>query len=223
MKKGFLLLIYCFSFLYADARVDGLKQRVCNSLSSLEGWCTSEKALNFIDLILEVKPDIYVEIGVFGGRSLLPVASALKFLNHGVVYAIDPWDRFEATRYYDPIHDRTNLEWWDKLNFNYIYSSYLAMLRKYDLERYCITLKMTSEKAVSEIDRIDILHIDGNHSEEGSIIDVVLYLPKVRSGGYIWMNDASWADRQEAVDVLAKECDVIKILDNGNLVLFRKR
>ena len=66
------------------------------------------------------------------------------------------------------------------LNINYVYYSYLNMLKKHQLEDYVVTLRMTSEAAISEIETIDILYIDGNHSEEVSTKDVQLYLPKVR-------------------------------------------
>ena len=78
--------------LHADSEIDELKKQVCLVLPSLEGWCSREKALNFIDLVLEVKPQVCVEIGVFGGSSLFPVASALKHRGEGIVIGIDPWD-----------------------------------------------------------------------------------------------------------------------------------
>jgi len=219
-----VLFFFClFASLHADPKVEGLKQKVCNVLPSLEGWCTTEKALSFIDLVLEVQPEVYVEIGVFGGRSLFPVASALKFLGKGTVIGIDPWDKIECIKYYDPIADQLNLQWWGKVNLNYIYSSYISMLKKYELEKFCRTIRATSEKAAAEIDAIDILYIDGNHSEEASLLDVVLYLPKVRQGGYVWMNDSLWPDRQTAVELLLEECDAVKLIDNGNCILFKKR
>jgi hypothetical protein len=229
VKKILFFIVCALSFLNAnsalptDEKIDELKRRVCGALPLLEGWCTTEKAVNFIDLVLEVEPDVCVEIGVFGGRSLFPVAYTLKFLDHGVIYAIDPWDKFECLKYFDPVENQFDIIWWGKLNLNYIYGSYFAMLRKYDLEKHCITLKMTSERAASEIDTIDILHIDGNHSEETSLSDVRLYLPKVRSGGYIWMNDSSWPDRQEAIDLLIQSCDFVKLIDGCNCILFKKR
>lgn len=224
MKKIILSLFCFFTILHADPRVDGLKSRVRGVLPYVEGWCTEEKAFSFIDLVLEVKPDVYVDIGSFAGRSVFPVASALKFLNHGVIYAVDAWDKLECIRYYDPVQDPLNLEYWSKVNLNYILSVYLTLIRKYELEDYVITLKMTSEKAVSEIDKpIDILYLDGNHSQEVSTLDVMLYLPKVRKGGYIWMNDCLWEDRQEAGELLSEACDIVKLIDDGNCILFKKR
>ena len=89
MKK-ILILCCCFFSLSADTGIDALKQNVQTVLPTLEGWCSKSKANHFIDLILAVKPEVYVEIGVFGGSSIFPVASALKYLGKGVVIGIDP-------------------------------------------------------------------------------------------------------------------------------------
>lgn len=220
---GLLLLSIFSSFNFATS-VKELKQNVCVGLPQIEGWCTKEKALNFIDLVLEVNPQVCVEIGVFGGSSLFPVAAALKFLNQGIIYAIDPWDKVENLRNYDPVNDLTNFIWWGSLNYDYIYSSYLKLLKKYDIEDYCITLKTTSEAAITDIvGDIDILYIDGGHSERAFSADASLYLPKVRSGGYIWLNDTLWEQSQSAIELLLEECEVLKLIDNGNCILFKKR
>ncbi len=218
-----LVFLFCCIFSLKGETIDALKQNVCNVLPTLEGWCSKDKALAFIDLVLETKPDICVEIGVFGGSSLFPVASALKYLKSGVIIGIDPWDKIECIKYFDPIEDAMNLKWWGSLNIHYIYQSYNNMLRKQHLEDYVETIRATSEQAASSIDSIDILYLDGNHSEFCSIQDVELYLPKVRPGGYIWMNDTLWRERQDAVDLLTAECDVVRLIDNGNCILFKKK
>lgn len=222
MKKLFIFIAIC-STVFAGLEVEEMKQNVIRNLPALEGWCSKEKANEFIDLVLQVKPETYVEIGVFGGSSVYPVASALKFLEHGVLIAIDPWDKIECIKYFDPIEDAEHLKWWGNLSINYIYYAYLNMLKKYDLEDYVTTIRSTSETAVEHIDAIDILYIDGNHSEEVSCLDVRLYLPKVRPGGYVWYNDALWKDRQEAIELLMQECEVAKVIEDGNCILFKKR
>lgn len=112
---------------------------------------------------------------------------------------------------------------WNGVNLNQVYLSYMVMLNKYEIADYCITLKTTSEKAAPEIDSIDILYIDGNHSEASSLLDVNLYLPKVHSGGYIWFDDASWPRTQKARDLLLESCDYVKSIDDGNCILLKKR
>ncbi len=223
----FLFLIAFLPFGYCDvdaAKIDDLKQYVAKYLPSFEGWCSKEKAFHFIDLVLETRPSRCVEIGVFGGSSIFPVASALKLLDEdGVVIGIDPWDKLECIKYFDPVKDEVDLKWWGNLNLDRIYYSYTNLIRRFNLQDYCLTIRATSKDAVSEIDEIDILYIDGNHGEEATNLDVQLYLPKVRSGGYIWMNDSLWESRQDALDLLLEECDAVKIIDNGNCILFKKR
>jgi cephalosporin hydroxylase len=226
MKKlKFLLLslaLFCAS-LHADVEEDELKKYVCEVLPTLEGWCSKEKALNFIDLILEVRPEVCVEIGVFGGSSLFPVALTLKSLECGIVYAIDPWSKVECIKQLDPIEEEVALRWWGRVNLQAIGRSYQEMLKAYELEGWVITFKTSAEKAAPQIDLIDILYLDANYSELGSLNQVKLYLPKVVSGGYIWVNDALSPKMQASLDHLSSACDRIKTIENGTCILFMKR
>jgi hypothetical protein len=207
----------------AEMDEDHLKMEVCSILPSLEGWCSLEKALNFIDLVLQEKPKVYVEIGVFAGASLYPVLSTLKFLDHGVAIAIDPWDKYECIKYLDQKLDHLHIDWWGRIDLESNYASFLKTLRMFNLTDYCIPLRTSAEHAAKIIGVIDILHIDGNHSERSFTKYVQLYLPKVRSGGYIWLNDSLWIESQQAMDLLLEQCDSVKMIDSGNCMLFRKR
>jgi len=229
--KGILFVLFAFSMhAFTPDEVDHLKERVLDAYIPTPmgdrvpmGWCSTEKALSFIDLTLEVKPQVCVEIGVFEGASLFPVAAALQFLKRGVVIAIDPWDFYECIRYYDPIADEELYRWWAAIDFEKAYHNFIYYHKYFKIDRYCKILRKTSVEAAEEIDAIDILHLDGDHSEFMSLKDVQLYLPKVRSGGYIWLNDALWKERGEAVDLLLEFCDVVKIIDGANCLLFKKR
>ena len=220
MKK-----ILCFCLLFSSlfgAGVEDLKKSVKNSLKQFTGWCSEEKAMEFIDLVLETTPSICVEIGVFGGQSMFPVASALKYLGNGVVIGIDPWDHEKCVEHFDPVADKTHIAWWNKVNIDHTYLSCLSSISRHCLDNQCITFKASSEQAVNLIDTIDILFIDGNKSQEGSLKDVELYLPKVNSGGYIWINDVQMKNLKPAVAFLLDHCEFIKLIDNGNCLLVRK-
>jgi len=86
---------------------------------------------------------------------------------------------------------------------------------------------MTSEQASSEIPEIDILHIDGNH-QDAALLDVELYFPKVKSGGYIWFDDIKSSNVQKkkkatiALESILPECEIIEYVDNGICILIRK-
>ena len=226
MKKivwGLLLFLHLAEPLLADTDMDKVKRRVRIIGHTAMGWCTEEKALNLLDLVLEVQPKVCVEIGVFGGASLIPMACGLKFLGQGIVIGIDPWENSECIKRLDIIEEKEHVDWWSKVKLQDIYYTFLDRLLLYELEDYCRIMNTTSDRAAPEIAAIDILHIDGHRSEEQTMQDVRLYFPKVSSGGYIWMGDTLCFNKQKAVDFLLEQCDVVKVIDNGNCVLFRKR
>jgi len=224
MRRWIALLLTSIAPLGAQEQtVAMLKTEVLTILPSLPGWCSREKAENFVDLVVHVKPKVCVEIGVFGGASAIPVALALKYLGAGVLYAIDPWDKLECIKGFDPVAEQKHVEWWSRVRLNHISIQFKAALQEYELVDHCIAMQMTSEKAANRIGAIDILYIDGNHSESSSSQDVALYLPKVPPGGYIWINDANCNGSRKIMPVLLQECDFVKAIDQGNCFLFRKR
>ena len=221
-KNIWIIVLFLSSFLHADKAAETLTDHVCTVLPSLPGWCSKEKAMNFIDLVLEVKPKVCVEIGVFGGSSLFPVASALKFLEEGIVIGIDPWDKLECIKNLSLKEDENHLDWWSKVPMDSIYQSYLTMLKRYELEKYCKTIKKTAEKAAPEIHEIDILYMDAMYSEKKAEEILKLYLPKVRSGGYVWLNDALGEKSISSYDLILESCNYVTEIDNGNCILFQK-
>lgn len=229
MRNFFLTCIASIvcSYTYANylppaETITAYKNYIQKELKHIEGWCSKEKALAMFDLIIQENPKICVEIGVWGGSSIFPTAIALKLMgNQGVVFAIDPWKTEECIKHY--VKGDPNFEWWSKVNIQKVYASYLKMLQKFDITSQCITYRETSKSAYEKIpDNIDILHIDGNHSEEASFFDIVTYYPKVKSGGYIWFDDKNWISTKKAIDYLYENCIPVKIVDNGNCILFQK-
>ena len=230
MKKIIFVLLTFSATLaaYTQKDVATLKQFVMSTMSEKNdppicSMCSQEKTMLLIDLTLEFKPSLCVDIGVYGGASLFPVAATLKFLGEGRVIGIDPWIKAETLKNLDP-RDASNRQFWQRFPIGGLYPTFQNMIRSHQLENYCVTMKMTSEAAAPQItEEIDMLHLDGNHSEEGSMLDVLCYLPKVRKGGYIWITHPLWPWKQEAVQLLAESCDLYKIIENGECFLFKKR
>lgn len=165
-----------------------VKMQAFNYMDQLEGWCTNNKASILIDLIFMIQPKTVVEIGVFGGKSLVPMAYALKATNGGIVYGIDPWDSQESVVGMDEV----NYAWWNSLDHGKIMRSLQSKISEFDLDDHTLLIKSTSELA-PPIYNIDILHIDGNHSEETSFLDVTKWVPLVRKGGLIILDDITWS------------------------------
>lgn len=224
MKCFLGICLLLSSFLRAEGIIECLvRDEAIDLSSSVFGWCSEEKARAFAELVLEVNPDVCVEIGVFGGRSLLPVAAALKALSHGVVIGIDPWDNEIATQYSDPILDYSDHTYWTQLDFKGLYPPYAKLLQEHKLNDYVITFVCSAEAAAPHIPSIDILYVDGSLTEKASIQDVSLYIPLVRSGGYIWISNATFDERQRAIEMLEETGDFVKTIDAGCCALFRKR
>jgi hypothetical protein len=211
-------------FLPLDPQFDELKSSVCSYLST--SWVTQEKAHCIMDLIVLTQPKVCVDIGTFTGSSALPMAVALRYLGSGKVYLIDAWSNLEAVKHIsskDP-----NYNWWSTLNMKDIKRQCLTMIREWSLESYCQVIHAPSEQAIHQIDQIDFLHLDGNFSTEGSLLDATLYLPKVRSGGYILLSNAFMTidhalTKKATMWFLYYECELIIKIENSNAMLFRKQ
>ena len=193
-----------------DVRVE-LRQ----AAAQLEGWCPDHKARQMCMHALTVKPSVVVEIGVFGGKSLVPLAIACRKNGTGKVYAIDPWEAEAALEHY-PEND-PNRNWWSQVNLDKVYRQFDEYLHRNDLLPWVRVIRERAE-AVSWAfhDRpIDILHIDGNHSTETACRDVRLWLPLVRPGGWIWMDDVNWDTVKPACALVDCCCRVVLDCPSG--------
>lgn len=186
--------------------------QVISKSQELPGWCPVDKSEMLVALILSMKPQIVVETGIFGGRSLIPMAATCKYLNTGIVWGIDPWD-VEASL--EGEHKPEDFAWWGKLNHEGIYDEFVLGTLKFKLGKYCRWLRMKSEQAARLFDdrTVDIFHCDGNHSELASCKDVEMWLPKMKPGGYWCHDDLDWATNERAWRLISKDREII--FDNG--------
>jgi predicted O-methyltransferase YrrM len=199
------------------------KQSVISYLKN--SWVSKEKAQLILDLMMIIKPEKCVEIGTFTGSSALPIMASLQYLKHGKIKLIDAWSNKECVK--NISFNDHHYKWWNSLNMTKMKAQCLNMIHEWKLESTCEIIHATSEQAINQIDQIDFLHIDGNFSEQGSLLDATLYLPKVKNGGYILLSNAMFFvnnnySKQNTIWFLMQECEFIADVDNGNSVLFRK-
>jgi hypothetical protein len=155
------------------------------------GWCSEQKGEFLVDLILKAKPEIVVEIGVWGGKSLVPMARALKANKNGVIYGIDPWNPVESLK---EVMEDANRNYWGQIDHLGTKQSLEQNIRNFSLEKNVVLIQSTSEDA-APIQGIGLLHVDGNHSEKMSYLDVTKWVPFVKSGGYIILDDMTWYEK----------------------------
>lgn len=177
------------------------KRQAFDFMDQLEGWCSKSKASILMDLVFMLKPQIAVEIGVFGGKSLVPMAFALKVADGGTIYGIDPWDSHESIDGMDGV----NYDWWGSIDHEKILKGLQMKIAEFEINDHVLLIKSTSEQAPL-IYNIDLLHIDGNHSEKSSFIDVTKWVPLVRRGGVIILDDITWGTMGKAVKWLDENC-----------------
>jgi predicted O-methyltransferase YrrM len=197
-----------------------LRQDIINVISPLHGWCNAEKAIAMAELVLEKHPNTIVEIGVFGGRSLIPQAMALRENKKGTIYGIDSWrtrDTLEGN-----ISD-ADKEWWSKsVDLHGIHASCMDAIWAAGVDQQCVIIRNASQHVPKLFPGgIDILHIDGCHSEQSSVRDVQLYVPQMNYGSYIWFDDASWPTTQKAIGLLREKYVPVRKVDD--CVLFQKK
>ena len=165
-----------------------VKQQAFGFMNQLTGWCTERKGEILIDIVLKTRPKKILEIGVYGGKSVVPMACALQALGEGVIYGIDPWDNNAAIQ---GVMNEDNLRYWALIDLQSIKRSLVMKIRQFHLEDQIVLIETTSE-AAEPIQDIDILHIDGNRSDVTSYFDVTKWVPFVRPGGWIILDDMTW-------------------------------
>ena len=186
------------------------KQTALYALKQLQGWCSDYKASTLMDLVWLMRPQTVVEIGVFGGKSLVPMAYALKALGTGgVIYGIDPWCSMASAEG----QDGSNEEYWANLDHDSILSELEGKINVFNLTNQIELVRATSEDA-APIANIDILHVDGNHSNDASYYDICKWGPLVRKGGMIIFDDITWSTIEKALVYLEENYTRLIVIED---------
>ena len=186
---------------------------------TLHGWCTVEKAEKIYRLIIDNNLKSGVELGVFGGRSLFPMALACKETG-GHVTGIDPWNK-EACLEGD--NSPENAKWWSNIDYNYMYTYTCNLFKDNYLEEIVSLRRVKSEEAVLFFtnESLDFIHQDSNHSEKISCDEVERWLPKLKVGGYWIADDTNWETTRVAQQYLTTNgCE--EIYDSGSWKIYKK-
>lgn len=189
-----------------DSRED-IQTQALYYMKQAEGWCSEEKASILVDLIIKTRPEIVVEIGVWGGKSLIPMAYALKANEKGKIYGIDPWDNFASI---EGVTNPDNIAFWSYVDHKAVLNHLNNQIQAFEFQDQIELIEKKSEDA-EPIQNIDILHVDGNHSSDASFFDVQKWVPLVKSGGWIIFDDMTWFENgvyttAKAVEWLEEHC-----------------
>lgn len=156
----------------------------------LDGWCDVEKAQALAALVIGLRPKVSVEIGVFGGRSLIPIGLAHSLVG-GYAIGIDPWSKAASLEGMEG----ENKAWWEAVDHEAVYQGFINAANRLTVEGFIKVLRITSDDAIKDPEMpkvIDLLHLDGNHSAQ-AVKDVDNYATRIRPGGILVMDDIDWA------------------------------
>jgi predicted O-methyltransferase YrrM len=183
------------------------KQEIVSITRQFGDWCSPNKTLDLIDLVEKVgEGAVILEIGVFKGQSLFSMAHAVKKLGYEEVllFGIDPYKNEACT---EGCNDDLNNQWWQSIDMNAIKLGVYGVIAQQQLP--VMILEMKSEDAYNSpfasAYEYNIIHIDGNHSEEKSIQDVELWTKRLKQGGYLVMDDVNWPHTQKALELINRE------------------
>ncbi len=179
-----------------------LKELLVDAQPRLEGWSSYNKGEHLAALTFALRPKVAVELGVWAGRSALPVALALQASGCGVLWAVDPWSPEASAEGYTPV----NADWWRKVaNHEMALAQFLDRLKTLGLLNVVRIVREKSDDFKPPA-LIDLLHIDGQHTDQSSR-DVQRFASRVSSGGIVVMDDTQWQndgvqDVQNAISLL---------------------
>ncbi|NNM56981.1 class I SAM-dependent methyltransferase [Acidocella sp.] len=191
-------------------------------LPQLEGWCSLQKALWLAELVTKMSGTRIGEIGVYGGKSLIPMALAARNRPGAMVYAIEPWSNSVAV---EQATSGDNDQWWREVDLNKVKLGFISAVMDCGLAGVVKLIELPSDEARCAFQamrgyRFDLLHIDGSHAEGQALADVKDWLPLMAPDGILVLDDIGWETVTKARDYLCAACDVIGEVSEGSGVSY---
>lgn len=209
---------------------DHIKKAIETYVPALDGgdWAALERRCEVAEIVYDAKPKVVVEIGTFGGAGALPIAFALRENNNGgKLFCVDPW----RVEYAIEGEWDANADWYkNKIDIHDIHKKAMQALWSHNVDDWLVVIRAASQHCFKLFPRIDVLIIDGCHSEVASFRDARLYVPNVVKGGWVLLDDTDWIVKEgdktiqstaKAMQFIEQSCNLIK--QSGNMRFYKKR
>ncbi len=179
------------------------------SLDHVPGWCCPAKRKAIYDLVrtLEAHSPVCVEIGVFYGQSILPAAMALRDRGAGKIVGIDPYTAEANLEGQEPC---AHSDWWqNEVDYIAAESRCRSEIERRGLSPWCELRKCLPEDCAADLPSIDYLHLDDSHAKSVVLRNTRAWLPRLRPGGVLVLDDCCWTSVQPARAVIATQLELI--------------
>ncbi len=165
------------------------------------GWTSPIQARQIAQAIIQLRPALSVEIGVYAGKGIVTMGLAHKFIGIGKVIGIDPYSPIASSEnQVEAVHKN----WWASLDHERIYNMCVTNIDKYGLNNIVTLIRQRSDD-VEPPKGIGFIRIDGDHNKT-AIHDVKRFCPNVIVGGVLHLDDINWKDgaREHGSDAFLK-------------------
>lgn len=145
------------------------------------------------------------ELGVYEATNAQELLRRIPGLT---LYCVDRWQRYPREEIANPSF--TNLTTKDQRFYNRVYEKAVQRLSEFG-ERAIIKKGETREMAAEVPDGLDFVFVDAGHKYDAVFHDILIWLPKIRKGG--WMIGHDYGSKhhpevKQAVDDFFKERNV---------------
>lgn len=163
---------------------------------SLRGWFNDNKRKWYTEKAKNIKDGVIIEIGVFGGVSILSIAD-ICIKNNTKIYGIDPW---ELLSLYNerPMKDNELKNYRETMKGHRLNLERIIEAQKYE---HIELIKGFSVQEANKFEdkSVDLVYIDANHSYDSTLADINAWYPKLKKGGILSGDDFTWSGVKKAV------------------------
>lgn len=173
----------------------------------LGGGSTTLKVFLLAELIIARGLDRIVEIGVYRGRLMLPLARLMSRLGRGEMIGIDPYSAVEAVQRDAELDGIDLVSWPQTVDWDRLHDEVLAGIEHWGVGDRAKLIRARSEDVAHDLAdaQIDLLHVDGNHDRDAVRRDLEQYLPLMRNRGILVMDDVGWPSVRDTFEALAEQ------------------
>ncbi|MGX9963311.1 class I SAM-dependent methyltransferase [Roseomonas sp. F4] len=178
------------------------QDRALMAWQAADGWCSREKALWLAHLAESRRVTRALEIGVYGGKSLLPIAAVISAWD-GVTFGVEPWSRDVAVA--EPTTG-TNDDYWSRLDFDLVKARFHVAGLRLGLMPHIRMLEIPSDQARLALagQGFDLIHLDGSHAPGQALRDIIGWSALLSESGVLVVDDIDWPSLAEGRAYLAR-------------------